>query len=176
MGVIKKFIIVGLLLVTAGLHASGDQVGELRPLGEGLPLPWPFPWAKECPVDWNAMNGRYALADSKSVQYIDLKISVITGEGFKLVRVARYDQSGKLQAEGFTYVSEAQKTLALALEPSDKSQGEQWAVIELYYESPEEVCTPDHLVPILTLADTRSADHNVMSYKMIKLGDATTRP
>ncbi len=136
---------------------------------DGLPVPWPFPWAKDCPVEWQSMAGRYLLSDTKDLQYIDLKITVISKEGFKLVRIARYNQNADLLFEGFTLVSGNQRTLRLTLMPTDRTLPSIWAVIKLHYQSDEIGCAADHLVPILTLEPNDPKNHQITRYKLVRV-------
>ena len=142
-----------------------------RASADGLPVPWPFPWAKDCPIEWSAMAGRYLLSDSKTLQYIDIKITPLTKEGFKLVRVARYDQNSELMFDGFTYISVNQRTLRLSLMPTGPGQDPLWAVIKLHFQSNDLRCAVDQLVPILTLEPMDPKNTQVSRYKLVKVSN-----
>jgi hypothetical protein len=159
MRMLRNWILVGVLLCMSSIHAGA----------EGLPLPWPFPWARDCAVNWTQMEGTYLLSDSANLDHIDLKITVITKQGFKLVRVSRYSQDGSLLYDGFTFVNEKQKTLRLYLVPANSNETPVWAVIKLHYQSWDLQCTADHLVPILTLEKTGSTSHEQTQYKLVKV-------
>lgn len=163
MRVLKNILFTVLVLSLNPLHA------DVWPTGQGLPLPWPFPWAKECPVDWNAMAGRYMLSDTSSPQFIDLKITVISHVGFKLVRIARYNSAGNLESDGFTFVNEKQRMLHISLEPTAVAAHPIWATIKLHYQSNVWSCTADHLIPILTLEAEGGGDRPATQYKLLKI-------
>lgn len=157
-----KTILTALLLLTASAQA------EVRPLGQGLPLPWPFPWAKECPVDWQKMAGRYVLSDSINEEEIDLKITVVTTHGFRMVRLSRFDRFGHLIADGFSFVSLNQRMLRMKLVPSDPYDNPTWALIRLHYSDWNLGCAEDHLVPILTLERTNSST-KANHYRLVRI-------
>ena len=162
----KNFKNVMLLALVSSLLS----LGSIRSSADGLPVPWPFPWAKDCPIEWSAMGGRYLLSDAKNLQYIDLKFTAMTKEGFKLVHVARYNQNAELLYEGFTYVSENQRTLRLSLMPSDRTAEALSAVIKLHYQSNDLRCAANYLVPILTLEPMDSNNSQVTRYKLVRVG------
>ena len=141
----------------------------LHSYAEGLPLPWPFPWAKECPMDWSEMNGRYLLADGANADQIDLAVTVVTDRGFKMVRVSRFSGDGHLIYDGFTMVNEQQKTIRLHLIPTNNKLPAQFAIIKLHYVSWESQCTADHLIPILTVGRIESESEEKIQYKMVKV-------
>ena len=151
-------VFVGLILAVAA-HA-----------GEGLPLPWPFPWAKECKVNWMDMQGRYLLSESSLEQEIELKIFVITEDGLKRVHVAHYGQDGQLVSHGFDFVSENQKTLRLYLIPAnaDGNAEPTLAVIKLYYQSSVFSCRQDALVPILTIEGLDPKEPRTTQYRLVR--------
>ncbi len=135
----------------------------------GLPLPWPFPWAKECPVDWQKMAGRYVLSEHDNKEQIDLKITVITSNGFRLVRLSRYDRNDKMIADGFSFVTLNQRMLRMKLVPHNFRDEPSWALIKLHYADGEFGCGEDHLVPILTFEKENSFSHVSSQYRMVRL-------
>src|SRR4051812_11566317 len=82
---------------------------------DGWPLPWPFPVAIDCPMDWKNLNGVYLLSDSKDEERLTVKISVVTKKGIRLVRVSRYTRTGHLMFDGTAFVTERQKIIGLFL-------------------------------------------------------------
>ena len=163
MKAMMKTILVGLALLATTAQA------EVRPKAEGLPLPWPFPWAKECPVNWQSMAGRYVLSDSSNEEQIDLKIAVINVHGFRLVRLSRLDGQGRLITDGFSFVSLNQRMLRMKLVGQDSPDDSIWALIKLHYTDGNLGCADDHLVPILTLERTNSSSSATSYYRLIKL-------
>lgn len=163
-----KMIMVFVALLGAIAHAQ-IPTGEVRPLGQGLPLPWPFPWAKDCPVDWKSMEGRYVLSESKDREEIDLDITVIDRMAFKIVRVARYDRFGRLLADGFSFVGHNQRALRLLLKPRYRGQRPIWGTIQLFYQGNELLCSDDNLVPILTLETADSSKPSQTQYVLLRL-------
>ena len=163
-----KTLITILLGMTVSLSAFG-VAPAVRPTSEGLPLPWPFPWAKECPVDWQAMQGRYLLSDSAKEEQIDLKISVITNYGFRLVRMSRFSKTGELLADGFNFVSLNQRMLRMNLVPQNDDEQPMTALIKLYYSDWSLGCAKDRLVPILSLERTNSTSGKTNHYRLVRV-------
>lgn len=140
----------------------------IAPFGQGMPLPWPFPWAKECPINWESLEGRYLLSDTDS-QELDLKITVIDKMNFKLIRVARYDAAGHVLAEGVALVNNDQKSIRLWLLPRKKGAQPIWAEIKMFYRSSELFCSDEYLVPILTLDYQDKTTHTQAQYRLVRL-------
>ena len=138
--------------------------------GEGLPLPWPFPWAKECPVEWQSLEGKYALADSSKEEVLKISFHKLTKskDGLKLAHVARLRADGTLVAEGFGTFTENQRSLRLSLYPLDVKEAAQAVVIKLFYQSESFACTKQNLVPILTVEKRGSSTTGTTSYRLIK--------
>lgn len=136
---------------------------------DGMPGPWPFPWAKDCPVKWESLEGRYVLPESSQNALLDLKVSVVDKLNFKLVRVSRYDRMGGLEADGYVWVAANQKTIRLWLFPLKEGESPTWAVLKLHFSSNERTCDEDHLVAILTLDQPDSATRRQSQYRLIKV-------
>ncbi len=160
-------LLIFILGMTLSWSAAADQ-SNLSPFKQGLPLPWPFPWAKECPIDWKSMEGRYLLSDSMQEEELDIKITVISQMDLKLVRVSRYSRAGKLIADGFTMVNSKRRTLRLYMMPLDRQSTPLWAVIRLYYQSSVFSCSQDQLVPILTLDPPVGTDQTPTQYRLVR--------
>ena len=158
-----KFLFPILVLFSVAARA------ETTVLGQGLPLPWPFPWAKECPVDWSRMAGRYILSESSDDEEIDLKISIISSAGYRIVHLSRYDRDGKLIADGFSFVTLNQRMLRMKLVPRDPYNNPMWALIKLHYSDWSLGCSEDHLVPILTLERENSAHNSTNHYRLVRI-------
>jgi hypothetical protein len=148
-----KFFINALFL---GLALS-FSVAQAQPPGnsqDGWPLPWPFPWAKECPMDWGSMNGVYKLAASAKYGRLVLHVTQAGGKnGLMLVHVSRVSSRGKLLYDGSTYVTPDQNVLSLYMQPQfAPDEPSIWAVIKMHYQSAVMSCDAADLVPILTVA------------------------
>lgn len=166
---LRKFL--GLLLISGLFSLSANAVGIVRPMGDGMPLPWPFPWAKECPVNWESMQGRYLLMPNAFKQQLDLKISVIASLNFKLVRVSRYGQDGLVIADGYTWISANQKTVRLWLFPLRAGDPPTWAVLKLHHADDNVLdCAQERLVPILSLEQIDNTVHMQSRYRLVRVG------
>lgn len=160
-----KALILAIVMLCGTAHALED----IELYGQGLPLPWPFPWAKDCPVDWKAMEGRYVLSESVENQEIDLDITVQEEAGNKVVHVAHFTRDGQMLAEGTTTVTPSQRAISLYLMPKQRRAAITWASIQMHFQGKETACTEDNLVPILTLQQIDSPNHAQMQYRLMKL-------
>lgn len=136
---------------------------------EGLPLPWPFPWAKECPVNWASMAGRYTLEDNSTDEQIDLKISIVTDMGMRLIRLSRYSMDGLLISDGFAFVSSNQRLIGLYLYSQRRNESPIWALIKLHHWNWDLGCSEDQLVPILTLEKVNSSTRKQSQYRLVRI-------
>lgn len=137
---LKSFVLVALLSFFSFAHA------------DGMPVPWPFPWAEECEVNWQSMAGRYLLSESNKEEQIELVVHVVyTSQSQQEVYVSRYSQSGELLSSGHAPLTAEQRSLSLYLYPTSRQQVITRAVIELYYQTSQRSCEEDYLLPILTL-------------------------
>ncbi len=170
--------IILLAVMTAGaLGASAQTFGGMReqpgqqkffPYGEGLPLPWPFPWAKDCPVVWSSLSGRYMMLDSQYEEEMELKISVLTKDGMKLMRISRYNYYGAVVAEGFAWLTMNQKSVGVHLRPLSKKANPMYANIKLYYADSDYNCSMTSLVPILSLVEKRPNMTTEVQYRLVR--------
>lgn len=142
----KAFVFIVMSLIVSAAKAE-----TIKPHGQGLPLPWPFPWAKECPVNWATMEGRYVLAEDSMDEQVDIGMTILTDRGMRLISIARYTQSGRLLSDGITFVRMDQKIIELELRPRRKGQVSINAILKLHYGDWDLGCTQAKLVPILTL-------------------------
>jgi hypothetical protein len=136
--------LVGLLLVGIA-HAS-----PLEPVSEGLPLPLPMPWAKDCEVSWENVAGRYSLMDAGK-RSITLKITVVKGGPVvDMVRVSSYSKEGTLTLDGFSLMHPAQKTMNVDLTPKQWGDENTHVEIRLYRtDAQSKSCDDTGLVPIM---------------------------
>lgn len=153
--------------LTASAQGSFGSDNIFRPYGEGLPLPWPFPWAKECPVKWQSISGRYAMMDS-SQQDVDLKISILTEDGLKVMRITRYNAMGGMVSDGFSFITENQRSIRVYLRPLNKEQAPLWANIKLYHSDYSQSCEMSRLVPILSIVEKRINKTVETQYRLVR--------
>ena len=159
------FGILFFLLVTFMTSPLGAAPKE-KPYGDGMPLPWPFPWAQHCPVDWEEQQGRYSLMDSRGGEEIEFIVTEPDLSGTLMVHMSRYSRDGVLMDDGFTYMGRGQKMIRLWLKPADQHHLETLAILRLYHRSTDLLCQPDHLVPILTLQWGDGDTHTQSQYRL----------
>jgi hypothetical protein len=162
MKLLSCWVLVGLMLGVSIVHAD-------RSSAEGLPLPWPFPWAKECPVDWTQMEGRYLLSENSQFDQIGLKIMEVNQDGSKLIRVSRFSANGDLLFDGFTLIKASQKTIHVHMTASHSTEPAVYAIIKLHYQSQQLQCAADQLVPILTLVKANTGGREKIQYKLVRV-------
>lgn len=138
---------------------------------DGLPVPWPFPWAKECPIQWQALDGYYELSSASGPGTVTMRIKVTQRGHLNLIRVIRYSAGDSWIYEGATYVGRNQKFIRLYLSPAKKSGPAIWAVIKLHYTSKSTNCAETNLVPILTIQKHEDEPETYTNYKLVRLGD-----
>lgn len=169
----RILFLVALTLTAAATGARGfdpgqNENGSFRPYGEGLPLPWPFPWAKECPVQWSSLSGRYAMLDSTTQDEVDLKISIVTDRGLRFLRISRYNSSGNMISDGFTFLTRNQRSVRVYLRPLKDHQPVLWANIKLYHSSEIFSCEAATLVPILSLVERQDHMTTETLYRLVR--------
>ena len=140
----------------------------MPPPREGMPLPWPFPWAKECPIIWSSIGGSYVLSESVDNEYIDLKITPVQKNGFNLVHVARYSKESELLSDGFALIAQNQRTIQLGLYPVKSATPSLWAMIKLHYQDSTSKCDKE-LVPILAMQSDADSARVPVEYRLIKI-------
>lgn len=164
MKTVKKLMLLISVLALWPLHADMST-------SEGLPLPWPFPWAKECPVDWDGMAGKYVLTDGSMTNgHITVRISIVTKHGDRLMRVTRVGSHGEVVYDGSTTLLPDQRVVHVYLVPQDKTSDVVYATIKLFYASEEMDCTENQLVPILSIRPVNSTDPNdQVEYRLVRI-------
>lgn len=156
-----KFLIALLLGVSLNVHATDP---------DGLPLPWPFPWAKDCPVEWQRLDGRYFLSDSALSEQIELKITVVQQFSSSLVRLARYAENGMMISEGYNWVPAGERLISIRLDPMVPGEEVVDALLKLHYFNDKDLsCSDDNLVPILTLDREHSSVHTQSHYRLVRV-------
>ncbi len=145
-------------------------LGVLNASGAGTPLPWPFPWARECPVEWSHLAGRYVLTESTDKQFVELTVTVLPHFDHKLVRVAQYDEAGELLADGFALVIGQQRSLRAELVPVSPDLPLVTATIKLHFLSKDHQCSADHLVPIMSMR-SHTPGNGASQFRLVKVED-----
>lgn len=165
----NKIIIlaVSLMLNAVPLSAAASPMNPVIS-GQGLPLPWPFPWAKECPVKWEAIQGRYSMSESIDHEEIELKVTFVQKFGISLVRVARLSNEHVVLSEGIAMIHQGQRSIRLRLEANEPGEPIIWAAIKFYYGGRELLCDDSYLVPILTLEKEGWPVNQRTEYRLIK--------
>lgn len=150
------FLIIVLMLTTKG-HS------------DGLPVPWPFPWAKECPISWQSFEGLYTLAESGTKDQLLISVHPTSSRrGLKLVRAVRLSENGYTLAQGFSIIGQTQKAIKITLVPVDEWGESTVATIKLYYQSDTRNCSDKNLIPILSLYESGRDGEHLTHYRMLK--------
>jgi hypothetical protein len=168
-----KMIFLLCAMLTCGLASAAAEFrgGPVHIEGQGLPLPWPFPWAKECPVEWEALQGRYSMAHSEKHEAIQLNITFLSKFGLRLVRVARLDHKGGVLSEGIAIIHDGQRSISLPLNAVDGQSAPIMAELKFYYSSRVLSCDSDYLVPILSLKDPGGSTSEHIDYRLIRIDE-----
>jgi hypothetical protein len=162
----KLFYRALLLCVALSLPLAGAS-GHTQ---DGWPLPWPFPWAKECPMNWDQLDGTYLLSDSNDAERLVLRINVLTKRGMRLIHVTRYSDQGRILFDGTSTVTEKQKVIGLWLNSMSGTRLRVWAIIKMHYQTPIASCAVANLIPILTVqAIGNDGPPDGVDYKMVKV-------
>lgn len=170
---LRLFVLL-VLSMNVGVAAAslpGYDLGkepQYKLYGEGLPLPWPFPWAEDCPVQWSALSGRYTMLDSESKDEVQLTISIVTDHGFRFLRISRFASDGTFLSDGVTFLARNQRSARVYLNPLDDRQPPLWANIKLYYASEIFSCEMNSLVPILSLIEKQNEKNVETRYRLVR--------
>lgn len=152
---------LALLALTTMAHAA--QLDK-----DGLPVPWPFPWAKECPTDWNAFEGVYKMTTNSDAGRLTFRVDGEGEGGLLRVRVTRLSPKGRPTYDGSTYIDFTQKVVALWLTPTDDaSHPSVWGEIRLHYNSKDLTCA--NTVPVLTVAPDEQKEAEGTAYELIRM-------
>jgi hypothetical protein len=173
-----KIVLAGLFaILSAAATADSSYNGkfgpsgakdEFRPYGEGLPMPWPFPWAKDCPVPWSSISGRYQMMDSDLGHGVELKISVVRQNGLRIMRISRYNREGVMISDGLTLLTRSQRAVQMRLVPLVKGTYPVFASLKLHYANSEHSCDMSHLVPILALTEKKPDQITNIQYRLVR--------
>ncbi len=160
---IKKWIVAATVLL---LSFTAGAAEKFQPYGEGMPAPWPFPWAKECPVKWSNLTGRYVMYDQFQGDDIDLKLSIVSREGLQMMRISRYARGGGMISDGITLITERQKSVRVYLRPLTTKTQPMWASLKLHFDR-DYSCEMSRLVPILSLFERRDNITTEAQYRLV---------
>ena len=117
---------------------------------------------------WSKLSGRYVILDSQYQEEMELKISILTQDGMKLMRISRYNHSGALVAEGFAWLTQNQKSVGVRLRPLGKKAHPMYAYIKLYHGTDSLSCEMNSLVPILSLVEKRPEMTTEIQYRLVR--------
>lgn len=165
---ILRMSLLALTLVMSVIARAEDGT-EFTLFGDGLPLPWPFPWAKECPVEWEGLQGRYMLSDSSQQEELDLDVKVEQNAAYKVVRIARFTRWGQKISSGFSFVNPDTRSISMEMIPNSLTDPMILANLQLHYVSKDHRCAGENLVPILTLQKRGSPASSQTQYRLMKL-------
>lgn len=155
-----KFALV--LLVTL----SATALAEVRPYGQGLPLPWPFPWAKDCPMDWDSLNGTYTLSDSSFDERLEIRITVSRRTEQRFVRISRF-VNGTMVADGRGMIDPERHSFRVYMRPLSERADAIWASVRFYFPDDQQLCS-QNLVPILTLQTAGGVVNGDSQYRLMR--------
>ncbi len=161
---VRQIFLATVFLFTS-LTASAEQ--KFEPYGQGMPAPWPFPWAKECPVKWSSLTGRYVMYDQFEQDEIDLKLSLVTRSGLKMMRISRFSKKGTIISDGFSVITEKQKSIRVYLRPTSNKTMPVWASLKLYFDK-DYSCEMSRLVPILSLVERHANVTTEAQYRLVR--------
>jgi hypothetical protein len=131
---------------------------------DGMPSPWPFPFAKDCPMAWDNLGGLYNMSDSNTRDQILVKVNEGDDASVKVIRVVRMSSKGRARAFGLAMVLEDEREFHVHMIPATKSDGpDTWVGVRMYYTSLVKSCEASYLVPIMTVsrdeANTDQSDY-----------------
>lgn len=135
---------------------------------DGSPVPWPFPWAKDCPVQWSSVVGRYTLVDNYAGEEVSIRISFVHHRLLHVLRIARYDRHGQILSDGYSFVTENQNVFRVYLRPHEPGEHPYWATIRLYFNDARLICGGDSLVPFLSLIDMGPGVTQESLYRLVR--------
>ena len=159
--------LVQIIILCLALGSPLTQAAQTR---DSYPLPWPFPWADKCSMDWEDLDGTYLLSNGKEADQLILRINILTKKGVRSVHVSRISSQGRMLYQGSTLVSEADRIIRLSLVSIYPEEPRIWATIKMHYQSEVSSCSASHLIPILTVqVPENSAPRAGVDYRMVKL-------
>jgi hypothetical protein len=119
---------------------------------DGIPRPWPFPWAKSCPMSWSDLAGRYKMVGSTSREQILVRVSADNREDLVTIRLVRVTSAGNIRAIGLAMVYANENEVKVHMVPVREKYGASWVTLRMHYNSKVLSCQQAALVPILTVS------------------------
>ena len=163
---------IGLVLALMGCLGGGlfataaEGQGQFVPYGEGMPGPWPFPWAEGCEFSWASLKGHYIMIDRVHDERMELRISVARSREGKRLRIARYIRGGVRVAEGWAPLVHSQRSVEVLLTPKFPGVGSAVVDLRMHFDSTMS-CKKSRLVPILSLREEMGQEELKVTYRLV---------
>ena len=120
--------------------------------------PWPFPWAKDCPMVWESLAGDYTMVGSANEDQIVVRVSSSSDGDLRTIRLVRLTSLGEVKAIGLAIVSAEEREVKVHMIPVVPDYPSSWVTLRMYYNSEVSSCDIKTLVPILTVATEANPD------------------
>jgi hypothetical protein len=115
------------------------------------------------------MEGRYVVLAADAV---DERVSIGMTISNDRISIARYSSSGALLSGGLIFINDDQRVVELDLQPLGKRQEALHAVLKLHHSDWSLLCSPDKLVPILTLTKISNPKNPIAYYRLVRVPPA----
>lgn len=136
---IKTILVFALLMFGAVSSADGIR-------------PWPFPWAKDCPMAWENLDGEYKMVGSSKQDQIIVRVSTNEKNGLRTIRLVRTTYDGLVSAFGLAIVFPDEREVKIHMIPMAEGYQSSWVTLRMYYNSSIASCDMQSLVPILSVS------------------------
>jgi hypothetical protein len=148
---VAKSGLVALALCMASTFFTGET-------SHAVPLPWPFPWSRQCPMEWTGIEGRYHLVNQTDGEQIELRIDNHGSKGNPQITMWRLASDGTVNSVGMSDFAQQQSEVHVYMVPSrGRPQVAYWASIRMYTAGQ---CSADaEIVPILELRRSLNDRH-----------------
>lgn len=161
----QLIVVTGLALASSFAQATHFSYGPLS----GAPLPWPFPWAEECPVDWMKYKGRFYMAEEFQGQQSTLEISIHGSGELRYIRMTLRGEYSQLLARGVAKLHYGQRSLEMELVPVNPEIPSMYASLKLYFSGDNHACNSKNLIPILTVQRFDQFGEGLNHFILLKL-------
>lgn len=141
-----KTIIAFTLLMISGI-SSADGI-----------RPWPFPWAKDCPMVWENLEGDYKMIGSTYEDQIVVRVSSSADGDLRTIRLVRLTSTGEVRSVGLAIVAAEEREVKIHMIPVAQDYPPSWVTLRMYYNSDVNSCDIQSLVPILTVIPEANPD------------------